>query len=193
MTQQIRFHTSLQVRDRHLKLAYQVENLGPRELYLTNHAVRVEPGKGQIPDRTVAFVYLLEDRKTVHITKRRPPIPHKLVQPRNHFVTPVRPGETFSEEIKIVLPVEQNDPNEGKPLVIHKEVHEDFNRVTFSLGYIEGSSAMRALAKEYQGEKVFSLAPLLDEKGQPLPLGVVEEKFLYSQEYQTAVPAVLWK
>jgi len=195
MNHPIQFSTSVALKRGSLVISYRVENQSAKEIYLTNHGVRIDPQKGQIPDRSAVFVYLLEKEKIVHITKRRPSPPKKLVaQVLMHFITQVTPGGVFSEDINIPLPIEANIPYEDTRPPFGSEEVTEFRLVQFSVGYIEGSSFIRAAASEYGGEKVLSIVPALDERGKPVPIPhKLEEKYLFSPTYDLKIPVRLWK
>jgi hypothetical protein len=195
MATPIKFSATAAIKQDDLVISYRVENRSVQEIYLTNHGVRIDSKKGQVPDRSAAFVYVLEKEKIVHVTKRQPPPPRMLVtQVLLHFVTQVMPGGLFFEDIKIPLPIEANVPYEDSRPPLGSEEITELRFVQFSLGYIEGSSFIRAVASEYGGEKVLSIAPALDEQGKPVPIPhELEEKYLFSPTFELKIPVRLWK
>ena len=182
---QIGFQSSVSWSQTSLRVTYSVTNKGIYELYLTNHAVRYEDGR-QVPDRKEAFVYLLGSDKAVHITKRRPGMGENLSLLREHFVTPVKPGETYEETIEIPVPVLANDPHRSNPA--GRKVIETYRRALFSLGYIPGSPKLQAVVGELNGHMVHSVSPIQGKDGKPVHVGVVEEEFLFSVSTKVAIP-----
>lgn len=187
----INFFVSIAESAHGLQLSYQVENKSDSYIYLQNHGVRIVPGQGPVPDRNALWIYLLEDKKIVHLSKRRPAVSEKLIQPRPHFVTPLKPGESFDEKIIMPLPLKQNDPNCLTLQQAGREVQRVFHHACFSLEYLIGNETVRAIAGMYQGEDVYSISPLFDDDAQPLPMTEMQAHILSSEVYDIEIPVIL--
>ncbi len=186
------FHVDFQATKKALIITYTVKNERDVAIYLTNHAVRLDPEKGQIPDRSVVFVYVDRERDALHITKRKPPMPDKFVNPLLHFVTPVAPGQTYTEKIEIPLPVRTYAPYQNIPPGAVPE-EKTFRQVYFSLGYINGQPGLQASESTCQGEKVYSLAPVLGKDGRPVATIDTTEHYLYSRMHGMKIPVLIYK
>ena len=98
-----RMTLSAAVRDGELVLRYTVQNNGERDLYLLNRLLESAP-----PEMGPAFAYVELDpgARIVEVIKNIPASggasPTSLIAP---YVTPVRAGSTFSEEVRLRLPV----------------------------------------------------------------------------------------
>lgn len=171
---------NFQKTDKVLTISYSMENHKDIPVYLTNHAVRMDPVKGQIPDKSVVFTYIDSEKKALHFTKRLPPVPQKLIQPPMHFVTPLPPGKTFRERIEIPLPLIPYAPYEGVPAnaVAGKEI---FHHAYFSIGLILGQPGLTTVESTCQGTAVHLLAPVLDDKGHPVGTFDTTEHYSYSR------------
>ena len=176
----VKMRTSIQVIKNSLFVKYQVDNQTSSEIYLTNLAVRMDPEKGPVLDPGEAFVYLEEKELGVHVTKRIPPPPKRLVRLQPHFVTPLNPGDTFEETLELALPLNQNMPYVSESSAKGEKAIVEFKRVLFSLGYVEGSPKIMLEQRTYQGEEVFSLVTAFDAQGNAYPFSVIKEKFLVS-------------
>lgn len=190
--QYIRFHVDMALEGGALVISYSVENTGQVPVYLTNHAVRLDPDKGQVPDPSVVFVYVDPERDALHVTKRLPPPPETLTDPLMHFITPVSPGQTYTERLVIPLPVRTYAPYQEVPRGAELE-QRSFSRVYFSLGYINGQPGLRASEGSCQGEKVYSLAPVIGQDGRPVAPIDTTEHYLYSRIQRLKVPVLIYK
>jgi len=184
---------SIQVINNALFVKYQVKNQTASEIYLTNLAVRMDPEKGPVLDPGEAFVYLEEQELGVHVTKRMPPPPKRLVRLQPHFVIPLKPGETFEEALELPLPLSQNIPYVSESAAQGEKMIVEFKRVLFSLGYVESSPKIMLEQRNYQGEDVFSLVTAFDAQGNAYPFSVIKEKYLVSDPVEVNVPVIRWK
>lgn len=172
--------------DSTLHIEYTVFNRGRDAVYLTNHACRFDPS-GPVPDHNEAFVFV-EDR-VVHVTKRIPPPPPAFYNPIPHFVTPLLPGQDFSETIVLELPL--------RPRVPYRNVQLSGARIQathayFSVGYKLANPLVQAVQTERAGQTVLFLRSTL-EKGEPLPRGfsLPAEQFLLSPRRELILPVLM--
>lgn len=186
MTTAPTLNASFERRDSTVRVDYTVLNPGRDTLYLTNHACRFDPS-GPVPDQNEAFVFV-EDR-VVHVTKRIPPPPPAFYNPIPHFVTPLSPGQKFSETIVLELPL--------RPRVPYRNVQLSGARIQathayFSVGYKLASPLVQAVHAERAGQEVVLLRSTL-EKGQPRPRGLSlpAEQFLLSPCRELILPVLM--
>jgi hypothetical protein len=149
-----------------LKLRYAVENQGSNDVYLVNRLTRYEKDKGWIPDPTVAYVFYRPDVKTeagksvdrVEVAKRVPPMPERLVNPRNYYVTPLRPGAKFEEELAFPIPLLEHRPYDSfiGTLPPAKEVRAE---VQFLLGFFPAHPLLQVVEVEVHDVPAFRLLP----------------------------------
>jgi len=173
-----------------LVVSYSVTNHSPQVVYLTNHASRIEPGKGAVPDRSVALVYF-ENGDVVHVTKRNPPAPSdRFYTPRPHYVTPLPPKDKFTESFALPLPLKEYIPYQsvkagGKQGLAHE--------IYFSIGYIVKKASIEAVELQRAGEKVYLIRSTLKKEENPpdRPVEPVVENFLVSERFKMEIPLIL--
>lgn len=137
----IGFSAEFAVEGGDLILRYEVVNRDRRDLYLLNRLYRTTPEWDLSPD--VIYVHLDLERRTVWLNKRIPDIPEGVLvnAPVAPFVTPVRAGESFREEVRIPLPIREYRQygfhgGGPSPRALKGEPREEtFGQVYFSLGY----------------------------------------------------------
>ena len=137
-----------------LRIDYRVENRSPTTIYLTNHAVRMIPGQGPVPDKGYAFVAL--DGGVAHIAKRQPKPPtDRFFTPRAHYVTPVGAGQTYTETLQLPLPLEEAIPyretRSGSPGQVQA--------IDLTIGYIPATPTIEAARLKVAGQEVYLLRP----------------------------------
>lgn len=171
--------------DSALRVEYTVLNPGSETVYLTNHACRYGPS-GPVPDHNETFVFM-EDR-VVHVTKRVPPPPAAFHNPIPHFVTPLSPGQEFSETVVLDLPLQ--------PRIPYRRVHlsgleVESTHVYLSIGYKLSTPFVRAARAQRAGQDVVLLRSAL-EKGQSRPrdLSLPVEQYLLSPRRALNLPAL---
>lgn len=159
-----------------LRIAYTVHNASGALVYLTNHGVRFERGRGPVPDRMVACVWF--EKGTAHVSKRRPPEPETLHTPWPYFVTPLGPLETFQETLLLPLPLREYRPYTtdipGRTRFQKGLLHQ----VCFSLGYIENSPHVEALEAVQSSFRVFMLRWRFRELPSPPPDARPDREFI---------------
>ncbi len=191
-TKGLGLNVTLQISEGVLIISYTVENRRDLPVYLTNHAVRMDPEKGQIPDKSVIFTYVDREKNALHFTKRRPPVPQKLIEPPMHFVTPLPPGQTYTERIEIPLPLVPVVPYESIPPGAKAE-QKIFHHAYFSIGLILGQPGLTALESTCQGQQVYTLAPVLDDNGHPVARFDTTEYYLYSRIKDLDIPVTIYR
>ncbi len=139
--------------DSTLRIEYTVFNPGRDAVYLTNHACRFDPS-GPVPDHNEAFVFV-EDR-VVHVTKRIPPPPPAFYNPIPHFVTPLLPGQEFSETIVLELPLQPRVPYRNVQL---SGARVQATHAYISVGYKLANPLVEAVQTERAGQDRCPSAP----------------------------------
>lgn len=93
--------------DDHLLLRYRVNNNGPVDVYLLNRLYRTTPEWDMSPD--VVYIELDRRTQTVWFSKRLADLPAgvNVTAPVAPFVTPLRAGASFTEDVRVPLPVEE--------------------------------------------------------------------------------------
>lgn len=169
-----------------LQVDYWVENRSSQSIYLTNHAVRMLPKQGPVPDRQYAFVWI--DGTAVHIAKRKPSPPaDRFFTPRPHYVTPVAAGQTYTESFNLPLPLRESIPyresQSGKA--------GQARSVDLTIGYIPASPTIEAVALRIAGQDVYGLRPnKANIMRQGLKVGSIEEALLRSPPQSLSIPVV---
>lgn len=171
--------------DSTLRVEYTVLNSGSDTVYLTNHACRYGPS-GPVPDHNETFVFI-EDR-VVHVTKRVPPPPAAFHNPIPHFVTPLSPGQEFSETVVLDLPIQPRIPYRR---VRFSGLEVEATHVYLSVGYKLETPLVRAARSQFAGQDVVLLRSTL-EKGQSLPrdLSLPVEQYLLSPRRALILPVL---
>ncbi|MBZ5562355.1 MAG: hypothetical protein LAP13_08030 [Acidobacteriia bacterium] len=118
-----------------LVLDYKVSNRASRDVYLLNRLYRTTPQWDMSPD--FVYIHLDPTTETVWLNKKMADLPSGVMvnAPVSPFVTPVRAGALFHEQVQIRLPIrEYRQYNLGPK---HKGPPEAriFKQVYFTLGY----------------------------------------------------------
>lgn len=146
------FEAKAAVSGQQLVLGYRVTNRSRRDVYLLNRLYRSTPAWRMSPD--IAFVEFDQPAATVRVSKRIPFLPAgvKAASPYIPFVTPIRAQQSFSEIIRLALPLEEFKqfgnvpPPEGA-----KKTLISFERVGLSIEYYwraPGASEDELVAQE---------------------------------------------
>ncbi len=134
-----------------LVLDYRVDNHGTADVYLLNRIPRALPRFTVDPD--TIYVHFADG--TVHLEKAIAAVPpgrqpYELVAP---FVSPVRAGESFSEKVRLTLPLQEYREYTAVPDRSGGSV-EVYHRVDFTLGYMVKLPGTTEREAEVQGVKV---------------------------------------
>ncbi|MGA9997100.1 MAG: hypothetical protein WBP93_16905 [Pyrinomonadaceae bacterium] len=189
---QVSLDAKIEVRDSDLFIKYFIKNQGERDIYAFNRLVRLSPdGSGKV-DPDLAYVTFSDDL-TATISKSAQKIPSGLqvTQVESPYLTLVRAGETFQEEVKLPLPLTEHHPYlpmlrltrpEGK----NKEIMQTQTRmIRFELGYLVKNDERQMLAFEEGGETLYAMRGQFDAPR--------DQQFLRSQPVSLAVPALIPK
>jgi hypothetical protein len=154
----------------HLVLDYQIRNPAPRDVYLLNRLYRTIPRWDMSPD--VVYVDLDPATDTVWLSKKVADLPSDVMvnAPVSPFVTPVRAGEVFREQVNVRLPV--RDYHQYNPSRRHEGPPQArrFKQVYFTLGYYWRPEGTAEETRDIQGTPViFPRTP----PGKPLEFGQV--------------------
>ncbi len=118
-----------------LVLDYRVSNHATRDVYLLNRLYRTTPQWDMSPD--LIYIHLDPTTETVWLNKKIANLPSGVLvnAPVSPFVTPVRAGASFHEQVHIRLPIREYREYGLGPR--HKGPPEAriFKQVYFTLGY----------------------------------------------------------
>ncbi len=191
---ELRLSASIKRRNDVLHVEYRVVNALSNTVYLTNHQVRMDPKRGQVPDRSVAFVKFPPGVQAVEISKKRPEPPQILVEEiRMHFVTPIGPGERFEEAFSLPLPLEEISAYPKAIPPGARKYSATLQSVYLVVGYMEKTPSIRAYESSFNKVRVHSIGPETDDSGEPLPMGPIPEKYLVSKWFDADVPVAAWR
>ena len=157
---------SFKLQSDHLVLDYLVSNRASRDVYLLNRLYRTVPRWDMSPG--LVYIHLDSATETVWLNKKIADVPALVTSPVAPFVTPVRAGEVFREQVHVRLPVREyreygrGPKHEGPP----KE--RRFKRVYFTLDYYWRPEGTVEEIRDIQGTRVvFPRTP----PGKPLEYG----------------------
>ena len=107
MDSRLQFSADFKLEAKQLVLTYEVKNLSTADAYLLNRLYQSVSGWSLSPD----IIYIRFDRntETVLLSKRIPELPAgtRVTSPVAPFVTPLRAGLSFREQVHIPLPVHE--------------------------------------------------------------------------------------
>jgi hypothetical protein len=170
MNEPLHLSAAFKLQRDHLMLDYQVSNTAARDVYLLNRLYRTTPRWDMSPD--LVYVDLDPATDTVWLNKRIADLPADVSVnvPVAPFVTPVRAGEVFREQVNVRLPVREY--HQYSPGRSHGGALEarTFKRVYFTLGYYWRPEGVIEETRDIQGTPViFPRTP----PGKPLEFGQV--------------------
>lgn len=147
--------TTFTVGQAELVLVYEVANRSSRDAYLLNRLYRSEPRWDMSPN--VVYVELDPRTETVLLSKKLADLPAgiSVTTPVAPFVTPLRAGSTFREEVRIPVPVRVY-----RQYGLAKEPAGDqlkprlYKYVAFTLGYYWRPEGTTEETREIHGERV---------------------------------------
>jgi hypothetical protein len=162
----IGFSASFAIEAQELVLNYEVTNRDRRDIYLINRLYRSMPVWDM--SANVIYVHLDAGNQTVWLNKKIPDIPKDVLvnSPVAPFITPVRAGSDFREEVRIPLPLQdyrQYGHYAGGPSLAAFRAEPErvnYKRVYFTLGYYWPLDGTKEEIRNIQGtEVVFPIAP----------------------------------
>jgi len=130
----LQFAVELARKGQSLVLHYEVQNRDSRDAYLLNMLYRPGPDWMMSPD--LIYIEVQPDKQRLHLYKRIDGIPanRNVVCPVAPFLTPVRAGGGYEEEVHIPVPVEES--REYSPIRAGAEPRSFLcKEVVFTLGY----------------------------------------------------------
>jgi hypothetical protein len=141
-----------------LILVYEVANQSPRDAYLLNRLYRTEPKWDMSPH--VIYVHLDHKTETIWLNKKLPDLPAgaRITAPVAPFVTPLRAGASFREEVKVPLPVREyrqysldsEEDEEDEPVLVPRP----YRQVYFTLGYYRRPEGTVEKTQDVHGTEV---------------------------------------
>jgi hypothetical protein len=178
MSSSLHLTTTVVVKGHDLVLRYEVANDDHRDVYLLN---RLSRSNKISPD--VIYVRLDEATETILLSKKVADLPEGLspTVPVAPFVSPLRAGTSFSEEIRIRIPVhcyyEYLTPDDSRGEL------RMFRHVLFALGYYWRPAGAREKTQNIGGVSVIL----------PIFVGGPEFGELHSERTRIDVPVVVPK
>jgi len=168
----LKLTTVFQFSKEKLKLVYEVHNPATRDVYLLNRLYLTLPEWKMTPD--VIYVHFLPETRTIWLNKKLAEIPQGplITSPVAPYVTPVRAGARFKEEIVLPLPLVEYRQYSGEiRAAADQSPFEMYQEVYFSLGYYWRPDGTKEEELEIQGTPVIMPRPPM---GTPVEFGVVE-------------------
>ena len=138
MNDDLKLHTRIEVSEGVLLLHYRVENLAQRDVYLLNRV----PNRALEANPDIVYVELLRDQKLVAVSKKIPAIPPGMnpTMPIAPYVTAVRAGESFTETVRLPLPVHEYREYEEVQETGHTAT---YRAIQFTLAYYWSVAGMQ--------------------------------------------------
>lgn len=136
-----------------LVLTYRVANTARRDVYLLNRLYRTTPTLAL--DANLIYVLLDPAQGLIHLQKKIADLPRDryVNAPVAPFVSPVRAGERFSEQIHLPLPLHEYQQYAPAAAPDHGALRT-YHQVRFSLGYYWSAPGTHETEKEIGGTKV---------------------------------------
>jgi hypothetical protein len=160
MDTSLQFSASIRIQGNELLLDYQVSNPTSRDAYLLNRLYRTTPEWTMSPD--VIYVHLDRAAGTIWLNKKLADLPKDIyiTSPVAPYVTPLRAGGTFREQVHIPLPVHEYlqyplpaPRKEPEPEKREPEVRT-FKQVYFTLGFYWRPDGTIEETRDIQGTPV---------------------------------------
>ena len=178
---ELAFVTEVALQKQILILRYRVENHAAKDAYLVNVLFRPLPRWNVSPD--LIYVRVNADSGLISLCKSIDRIPDgwNVVCPVSPFLTPLRTGGRFSEEVHIPIPVEEY--REYNPLRCTGRRNLACNSVQFTLGYYWACQGIKEEILDLDGFPAHTIK---------VPPGtILEFQELRSSIMQADVPAVI--
>jgi hypothetical protein len=140
-TELIELSARFTIEAQELVLSYEVSNRSQQDIYLINRLYRSSPVWEL--NANIIYVYLDTRTRAVWLNKKIPDIPKGVLvnSPVAPFITPVRAGTNFREDVRIPLPLQdyrQYGYHAGGPSTVARKTKPEANiykQVYFTLGY----------------------------------------------------------
>jgi hypothetical protein len=171
MTDPLQLTANFQIQGRELVLDYQVTNRSMRDVYLLNRLFRTTPQWTMTPD--IIYIQFDSATETVWLNKKLADLPAGIAvtAPVAPYVSPVRAGGTFREQVRIPLPV--SEYTQYGPVAEQKSeppAMRTFKQVHFSVDYYWKPDGTIEETRDIQGTPVvFPVTPA----GKPLQFGQI--------------------
>ena len=146
------FEVRAAVKDQQLVAGYRVTNHSRRDAYLLNRLYRSTPVWSVSSD--IAFVEFDRASSLVQVSKRIPTLPPGMTanHPYKPFVTPVRSGQSFSEVIRLPIPLTEFKQFGNTPPVDDRAPEEIMLRgLTLQIQYFWRPDGMEEVMVPVQG------------------------------------------
>ena len=136
-----------------LVLHYAVENLGDKDAYLLNQLYRSDPELKIDPN--LIYVELQPKTKSICLSKKIADLPtdRYVTAPVCPFVTPVRAGKTFSEDVVLKLPLKEYKEYGMKPAEREWE-ERTYEQIHFVLGFYWAVEGLQEESRKIDGAQV---------------------------------------
>ncbi len=137
-----------------LVLEYKVSNRASRDVYLLNRLYRTIPQWAMSPD--LIYIHLDPATETVWLNKKVADLPSGVTvnAPVSPFVTPVRAGTSFYEQVQVRLPIREYRQYGLGPKRKGPPEARVFKQVYFTLGYYWRPEGTREETRDVQGTRV---------------------------------------
>jgi hypothetical protein len=146
---------TFRISEKKLVLTYRVTNKSKRDVYLLNRLFRSTPEWEMTPN--IIYVELDSAARTVILSKKLADMPSglRITTPVAPFVTPLRAGSSFSEEVHLDLPlsVYRQYPT-GKPAPKEAPKEKTYRAIRFTLGYYWRPEGTVENKQEIEGTEV---------------------------------------
>ncbi|MBC7911563.1 MAG: hypothetical protein H7Y30_13735 [Pyrinomonadaceae bacterium] len=154
MANTLLFNASFDLSETELVLTYEVENRDQRDVYLLNRLYRPTPTWVMGPD--LIYIHLLRDKATIWFNKKLADIPtdRNVLSPVAPYVTPLRAGQRFKEQVHIPLPVNEYREYGPFPEPTGPPRKRMYKQVYFTLGYYWSVSGMKEKVSQIEGQEV---------------------------------------
>ena len=155
MNDPIQLSAKFAVDTKQLILKYEVVNRSSRDAYLLNRLYRSAPSLDMNPD--VIYVHLDSKTETVLLSKKLEDLPQgiSVTAPIAPFVTPLRAGASFREEVHVPIPVEEyRQYPTGATAEGGTPKSRIFKNVRFTLGYYWRPEGTKEETSQIQGTEV---------------------------------------
>ncbi len=174
MTEKPKLITTFHLTKDRMKIAYELHNPTTRDLYLLNRLYLTTPEWKMSPD--VIYVHFMPEKRTVWVNKKLAEIPSGplITSPVAPYVTPVRAGDKFREEVVVPLPITEYRQYNGE---IHAEHDlsplETYKEIYFSLGYYWRPEGTEEEETEVHGTPVIIPRP---PRASPMEFGILDSE-----------------
>ena len=164
----------LEFRSGNLIFTYEVINHSHRDVYLINKLYRTSPDWDISPN--VIYIKLELESEAVILSKKLADIPQYVSTPVAPFVTPLRAGQSFQEQVQIPLPIREYQQYSNRYSSAESKARGAvFKSLRFVLGYYWRPEGTTEDVREVHGSRItIPQTP----PGQPIDFGELTTQHL---------------